>query len=623
MHRFTFSKSLICATLGIVSLPSFAAMQPASEAALAGETAKTCHFNKDTSSDCTTTYRYTILTNNGREMLSRIDFSFPETDRLEIVDAQSTQPGSKPVALAPSQIDTRMAPNPDQGFLRARQTSIAFPNLRIGTRITYTVREHTVAKPLLEHFHYPMMFGPAPVRSDSFKSTFTAEQPIVWRSELMEDFTFTPSADNKTLVIEQKKPRFVNYINEAGNAFIRQIPRVEIASSSQVQDHFGKLAVRYNQILAASLPASAAKTVAGLKGLPPAERAAGVMQYIHDQYRYMGDWRATNRGYVPFTLKEIEERGYGDCKDLSVLLTAMLQASGIEAQTAWVSRGSNPQDLLLPGTGAANHAIVKAHVNSQVWWLDPTNPVFMPGRSMPDIQNRWALVIDADGKVRQEHIPEEQPSLSMGVKKFEHFNRDGQARTTAEVEMGQMTLMQLSYADTDSGVSATDLNLCNHFGKEISDCKINRDKTGFVVPERYKVQATLTNLRAVENLSGQHVYKPAFISERWDSLMNYRRTGQLADLYMADPETVTYDITLSGAKVGNEIKTCKVNSPWFDMELSSKRNKDEYRYLYSMTQKHSWLSHDEIMSAPFEAMLRQARACNENMQQVVQLNAKG
>lgn len=98
----------------------------------------------------------------------------------------------------------------------------------------------------------------------------------------------------------------------------------------------------------------------------------------------------------------------------------------------------------------------------------------------------------------------------MGVKKFEHFNRDGHRRTATEVQMGQMTLMQLSYADTDSGVSATDLNLCNHFGKEIGDCKISREKTGFVVPERYKVQATLTNLRPLENLSGQQVYKPAF-----------------------------------------------------------------------------------------------------------------
>ena len=623
MHRFTFSKSLICATLGIFSLPSLAALQPAAEAALAGETQRTCHFNQDTSTDCTTAYRYTILTNNGREMLSRIDFSFPETDELQILDAQSTQPGAKPVALAPSQIDTRMAPNPDKGFLRARQTSIAFPNLRIGTVIAYTVREHSAAKPLMEHFHYLMTFGPDPVRSDRFKTTFTAEQPIVWRSELMDDFAFTPSADRKTLVIEQKQPRFVNYINEAGNAYIRRMPRVEVGSSTHLQDYFGPFAKRYNDILAARLPTGAAQAVAGVKDLPAAQQVAGLMQYIHDQYRYLGDWRATDRGYAPFALSEIEARGYGDCKDLAILLTAMLKASGIKAQTTWVSRGSNPLGLLLPGTSAANHAIVRAEVGPQVWWLDPTNPVFLPGRSMPDIQNRWALVIEADGKVREDHIPEATPSLSMAVKKFEHFNREGQARTTAQVEMGQMMLMQLSFADSDSGVSATDLGLCNNFGKEVSDCRISREKTGFVVPERYRVNATLTNLRPLENLSGQLIYKPAFMSERLDSLMNYRRTGQLADLYLADPETLTYDLTLSGARVGSDIKACKVNSPWFDMELSGKRSKGEYRYQYAITQKHSWLSHDEIMSAPFEAMLQQARACNERMQQVVQLDTAG
>jgi hypothetical protein len=96
----------------------------------------------------------------------------------------------------------------------------------------------------------------------------------------------------------------------------------------------------------------------------------------------------------------------------------------------------------------------------------------------------------------------------------------------------------------------------------------------------------------------------------------------LADLYLGDPEKLTYDITLSGAKVGKEINTCTVNSPWFDVELSGKRSKGEYRYLYTVTQKHSWLSHDDIISAPFEAMLKDARNCNEQMLQVVQLNTK-
>ena len=622
MHRFSFSKSLICATLGIVTLPSFAALQPVSEAALAAETDSSCHFNQDTSYDCTSTYRYTILSNNGRDMLSRIDFAFPETDTLQVIKAESTQPGGKPVALSETQIDTRMAPNPDQGFLRLKQTSLAFPNLRVGTLISYTLREHFAAKPLTQHFHYAMVFAPNAVRMDRYKSSFTADKPIIWRSELMEDFTFTPSADNKALVVQLNKPRFVNYINEAENGFIRRVPRMELGSTSQLQDYFGTLAQRYNDIVTAKLPATSAQAVARVKGLPVEQQVSGLMQHIHDQYRYLGDWRASDRGYVPFTLSEIEERGYGDCKDLAVLLTAMLNASAIKAQISWVSRGTTALDLMLAGTNAPNHAIVRAEVNGKVWWLDPTNPVFFPGRSLPDIQDRWALVIDPQGKVHQDHIPQEPPTLSMALKKFEHFNAQGEAQTTASIEMSQMTLMQLSVADTQSGISGTNQSLCNNFGKEISNCNITRDETGFVVPERYKVQAVLTNVRPLENLSGQHVYQPAFMAGRWGGLMNYRRTGQLADLYLADPETVNYEITLSGAKAGNDINACKVRSPWFDMDLSAKQVKNEYRYQYTLTQKHAWLSHDEIMSAPFEAMLNEARRCNDQMQQVVQLSTK-
>ena len=619
MHRFSFSKSLICATLGIFTLPALAAFQPVSEAALAGESDRSCHFNADTSYDCTSTYRYTILTNNGREMISRIDFSFPESDRLEVIKAESTQPGAKPVPLADTQIDTRMAPNPDQGFLRLKQTSIAFPNLRIGTMVSYTLREHTAAKPLNHEFHYVWVLPPNAVRMDRFKSSFSAEKPIVWRSELMDDFSFTPSADNKSLVIEQKAPRFVNYVNEAGNAYSRNLPRVELGSSTRLQDYFGDFARRYTEITGARLPAISARAVAGLKGLPPEQQVSGLMQHIHDNYRYLGDWRASDRGYVPFTLAEIEDRGYGDCKDLAVLLTAMLNASGIDAQTTWVSRGNMSLGLLLPGTSSPNHAIVRARVNGKVWWLDPTNPVFSPGRSMPDIQDRWALVIDPQGTVRQEHIPQEQPVVSTLVRKQEHFNPDGTARTSADIEMSQMRLMRLSVADTQSGVSGTDQDLCDRFSKEQTDCTITRPATGFVVPHKYQVKAELTDLRPLKTLSGQSVYQPAFMTERWDDLANYRRTGQKADLYLEDPETMDYEITLSGLKVAQNIKSCTVRSPWFDMDLNGKQVEGQYRYQYRLTQKQRWLSHDDIMSGPFDAMLKAARNCNNQMQQVVKL----
>ena len=164
MYRFSFHRPLIAISLGLVSHSVSAALQPLAEAPLANDTELHCHFNRDASTDCTTTYRYTILKPNGREMLSRIDFDYSEGDTFEVISAQSTQPGAKPVALAATQIDTRSAPNPDQGFSRDKQTSLAFPNLRVGTQIRYTVRQHYQAKPLMTQFHYVLKFGPSSAR---------------------------------------------------------------------------------------------------------------------------------------------------------------------------------------------------------------------------------------------------------------------------------------------------------------------------------------------------------------------------------------------------------------------------------------------------------------------------
>lgn len=125
----------------------------------------------------------------------------------------------------------------------------------------------------------------------------------------------------------------------------------------------------------------------------------------------MGDWRGSERGYIPFSLSEIEEHGYGDCKDLAILLTAMLKASGIKAQPAWIKRGVFAPTLLIPGIKAPNHAIVWAEFNGKTWWLDPTNPVFTPGRTMSDLQEPWVFVADETGQVKQETIPPETPDV--------------------------------------------------------------------------------------------------------------------------------------------------------------------------------------------------------------------
>lgn len=619
MQCFSFYRPLLGISLIALTHSVSAALQPLAEAPLASDIDMHCHFSRDVSTDCTTTYRYTILKPLGREMLSRIDFSYVETDEFEVINAEYVQPGGQPTPLHETQIDTRTAPNPDQGFSREKQTSLAFPALRVGTQVRYTVRERSAAQPLLSEFHYSLRFAPNAVRRDRFKARFTAEQPIQWRSELMDDFTIAASADGKALDIEQRAPVFSSYINESNNAYIRRIPRIELGSTVQLQRYFGALAQRYSQIISADLPPESAIAVAAVKGLEPAQQVAELMQHLNAHYRYLGDWRASERGYVPFNLQEIEQRGYGDCKDLATLLTAMLRASGISAEIAWVSRGDVVESLLIPGTSAPNHAIVRAQVADQVWWLDPTNPVFAPGQTMSDIQDRWALVSDVQGQVREEHIALARPEVSIRLDKQAHFDRAGGAATQATLAFARLPLMQLSLADSYQGATASDQNLCDNFGMEISDCKVHRESLGFLVPERYSIKVSMTNQRALEKLDGGYFYSDAYLHDKWSDLLNYRRNDQRADLYVGDPDTVDYTVTLSGAQMDKPIQRCKVRSPWYDLDLDGEKISDGIRYHYRLTQKVSWLGHDELVSAPFGTMLSQARSCAEQLEQMVKL----
>ncbi|MFA5490790.1 MAG: DUF3857 domain-containing transglutaminase family protein [Candidimonas sp.] len=595
--------------LGLACAPALAALQPVSEAPLSSRTDVQCAFNEDASRDCVTTISYTILKPAGRDMLSRIDFNYPENDRFVVEQASYSQPGEAAVALDPSRIDTRTAPNPDAGFRRDKQTSLAFPSLRVGTTIQYTIRHHVDAMPLVNGFHYMLEFAPEPVRSDAYSARFTAPRTIVWQAELADDFQIALSPDTRTLTIEQKAPRYFNFINEADNAYLQKIPRIALASSMDAASHLGPFAQRYNEILAAPLPPRSQQAALHARSLPMRERVAYLMQHIDENYRYLGDWRSTERGYVPFSLEEIEQHGYGDCKDLAVLLAAMLKASGIAAEPALVFRGISAPALLIPGPLAPNHAIVRAQVDGQAWWLDPTNSVFVPGRTMPDLQERWALVMDAGGAIRQETIALEPPVSSVTVRRDEQYDHEGRARIQSTTSIAALALAQMSLADRGQGGTSFNNELCRNVGREPVDCAVTRDELGFTVPPAYEAKVALTDLNPLDKVSGQYVYQRDDLRIMWEQFANYVREGQQADIYLGDPYTAVYDVSISLGHTADSLHDCAVQSPWFDLDLKNASAGAIARYHYTLTQKKRVLTHQEIRSDAFQDLVRQARDC--------------
>ncbi len=122
------------------------------------------------------------------------------------------------------------------------------------------------------------------------------------------------------------------------------------------------------------LPATLETATAGIMAAEPtaAGRAAAGLRFVQGALRYhsvgVGDG-----GFRPRPVETIWETRYGDCKDASRLLVAVLRRMGIEAVPALVNTRIGPDlEHAPPNATAFDHCIVRVTIDGEAWWLDPT-----------------------------------------------------------------------------------------------------------------------------------------------------------------------------------------------------------------------------------------------------------
>ena len=102
------------------------------------------------------------------------------------------------------------------------------------------------------------------------------------------------------------------------------------------------------------------------------EAVAKVLEFVQNQIRYLSISMGEN-SHRPFPPAQVLQRRYGDCKDKSLLMVAMLHELGIEAQPVLLSTFYRKGlDRMLPSPGLFDHAIVKARVQGKLYYFDPT-----------------------------------------------------------------------------------------------------------------------------------------------------------------------------------------------------------------------------------------------------------
>jgi len=127
------------------------------------------------------------------------------------------------------------------------------------------------------------------------------------------------------------------------------------------------------------------------------EKIQALWQYLSTNIRYTGV-EFGEASVVPRSPAEVLTRKYGDCKDKSVLLIAMLRSAGIPAYLALLEVGRRedvPSDL--PGIGLFDHAIVFVPGPPDLW-IDATDRYARLGELDSADQDRYALVVRPDSK---------------------------------------------------------------------------------------------------------------------------------------------------------------------------------------------------------------------------------
>ncbi|WCE31870.1 transglutaminase-like domain-containing protein [Vibrio sp. SCSIO 43137] len=159
------------------------------------------------------------------------------------------------------------------------------------------------------------------------------------------------------------------------------------------KDHINRISIgsldSWNQVVsrANKLMAEAEKDRKGLPQLAERlsentdsieQRIANILQFVSRDVRYVSMSEHGN-AMTPHTLAETIENRFGDCKDKSALLKALLEVNGLQANYALVATQRMDQDkVLVPTMNVFNHVVVCFKFDGNEYCVDPT-----------DMQTNW------------------------------------------------------------------------------------------------------------------------------------------------------------------------------------------------------------------------------------------
>lgn len=290
--------------------------------------------------------------------------------------------------------------------------------MRVGDVLDYAV-SITTKDPVLKgqvQVASPAIVAPVKVGFARTRLLWPTGAPIKWKAYPIGIVaTETEKGGWHDVIFKQPAPKQPELPGDAPLRFHR-LPAIEAASFASWADVSKIMAPLYDThgLIAADSPL--AQEVARIRDATtdPKKRAAAALALVQDRVRYFAN--GMNGGnYTPQAPARTWALGYGDCKAKTLLLLAILDGLGIEAEPVTASIGGGDYVAeRLPSAGAFNHIFVHAKIGDQDLWLDGTGR----GSRIETLQDpppfRWVLPVRASGSGLVE-LPRRAPAMPTRV----------------------------------------------------------------------------------------------------------------------------------------------------------------------------------------------------------------
>jgi len=583
------------------------------------------HIDKDGFSKMVSEVQLKILNDQGRNQvgISRLNYDSNSTE-LRLLEAKTIN-DDKETKVSSSQIQLQDVPGSPVGFDQMKEMVIVFPQVQVGSRIYYKLEEKT--QEIAEEKLWSIMGEYHNRAIDNFKADITSELPLFAKvNDPDHKFSYsTTSKDGKFFMhLELLKP-VRSVIQDEHLSFTD--PNRTLHWLVSTREHWSNLAPNRIADIGKLIQEPLPKAFAEIK-----DKAAKVSDHVEqlnlltsllaDRLRYFGDWRQRRGGYLPRSLKEIADTGYGDCKDFALVLTAMSRALGFDANMAWIRRNIHPG--MDPAEYPAslqifNHAVARVQDGNRVYWLDGTNPTSRAQGIPFDIADRNAFVLKApDGFL--DRTPARLPvdrQMTYDLTYQIHWQKNQPEETNVE---GHIQLQNEAANDYFAGLylrpqASQDYNWILFlagsskildWSTTSNDLRQRIPAADFSVPFKFKLDNVLSRTSAGEGFDLPYTEDIFQLS-----VLNVRdRAGDvfLGAPYLAERKALIKDVKVTGEQSLN----CEIQSPWLDISRKVRKSKEGVEVVDRVQSKVVKILLNELVTPTYEHFQRQIGNCFRN-----------